>query len=88
MTYTSVVSSKGQVTVPQEIRTRLGLREGDRLEFIIEGDRTIIRPARNLTNPFEAYIGVSTLFQVERPRSMPGSRNCARRRPAKGENLD
>jgi AbrB family looped-hinge helix DNA binding protein len=62
MTYTSVVSSKGQVTVPQEIRTRLGLREGDRLEFIIEGDRTIIRPARNLTNPFEAYIGALDTF--------------------------
>ena len=36
---------------------RLGLREGDRLEFIIEGDRTIIRPARTVENPFQKYAG-------------------------------
>jgi len=58
MRYSSVVSSKGQVTVPQEIRMRLGLKEGDRLEFVIEGDRTVIRPARIAENPFEKYAGV------------------------------
>jgi AbrB family looped-hinge helix DNA binding protein len=62
MAYSSVVSSKGQVTVPQEIRTRLGLREGDRLEFVIEGDRTIIRPARGPANPFEEFAGALGTF--------------------------
>lgn len=57
MTYTSVVSSKGQVTIPEEIRTRLGLREGDRLEFVADRDRAVIRTARTVTNPFEAYVG-------------------------------
>lgn len=42
----STISSKGQVTVPQEIRTRLGLATGDRVEFVVEGERTLIRPAR------------------------------------------
>lgn len=58
----STVSSKGQVTVPQEIRTRLGLKEGDRLEFVIEGDRTVIRPARTFLNPFEQFVGVFDAF--------------------------
>jgi len=62
MRYSSVVSSKGQVTVPQEIRVRLGLKEGDRLEFVIEGDRTVIRPARIAENPFEKYAGVLGTF--------------------------
>lgn len=62
MAYSSVVSTKGQVTVPQKIRTRLGLRVGDRVEFVIEADRTIIRPARAEANPFEQYRGVLGTF--------------------------
>ena len=54
----SVVSTKGQVTVPKRIRTRLGLRVGDRVEFVVQGKDTVIRPARTAENPFEKYIGV------------------------------
>lgn len=58
MKNSSTISSKGQVTVPQEIRNRLGLATGDRVEFVVEGDRTVIRPARSEVNPFEKYIGI------------------------------
>ena len=58
MASSSVISSKGQVTVPQEIRIRLGLKEGDRVEFVVEGGKTIFRPIRPAGNPFEAYAGV------------------------------
>lgn len=58
MNNSSTISSKGQVTVPQEIRKRLGLAPGDRVDFVIEGDRTVIRPARSETNPFEKYVGI------------------------------
>ena len=49
----STISSKGQVTVPQEIRHRLGLKVGDRVEFVVDEDRTLIRPASMLKNPLE-----------------------------------
>jgi antitoxin PrlF len=62
MKHSSTISSKGQVTVPQEIRTRLGLSPGDRLDFVIEGERTLIRPARSTPNPFEKYRGVLGTF--------------------------
>jgi AbrB family looped-hinge helix DNA binding protein len=62
MKYSSTISSKGQVTVPQEIRNRLGLATGDRVDFVIEGDRTVIRPARSTSNPFEKYRGVLATF--------------------------
>jgi antitoxin PrlF len=55
--YASRVTSKGQITVPQEIRQRLGLREGDRIEFVAEDRRTIVRRAQVKENPFEEYVG-------------------------------
>jgi antitoxin PrlF len=58
MKNSSTISSKGQITVPQEIRKRLGLETGDRVEFVVEEDRTVIRPARSEVNPFERYIGI------------------------------
>jgi antitoxin PrlF len=54
MKYSSTISSKGQVTVPQEIRNRLGLSAGDRVEFVVEGERTVIRPSRT-ASPFDKY---------------------------------
>jgi antitoxin PrlF len=58
----STISSKGQVTVPLEIRRRLGLETGDRLEFVVEQERTVIRPARSEKNPFEKYRGILGTF--------------------------
>jgi antitoxin PrlF len=62
MTNSSTISSKGQITVPQEIRKRLGLEPGDRVEFVMEEGRTVIRPARSEANPFEKFIGIADPF--------------------------
>jgi antitoxin PrlF len=62
----STISSKGQITVPLEIRRRLGLKKGDRVEFVVEGDRTIMRPAQSRENPFEKYAGVLPAFRSKR----------------------
>ena len=58
----STMTSKGQLTVPLEIRKRLGLQTGDRVEFIVEEGRTVIKPARAEVNPFEKFIGIADPF--------------------------
>ncbi len=62
MSNSSVLSTKGQITVPKKVRVRLGLKVGDRVEFVVEGNQTIIRPARSGPNPFEKYIGALPAF--------------------------
>ncbi|MFP5304211.1 MAG: AbrB/MazE/SpoVT family DNA-binding domain-containing protein [Gammaproteobacteria bacterium] len=37
------VTSKGQVTIPKEIRRRLGIRAGTKLEFQVVGDHAELR---------------------------------------------
>lgn len=39
----STVTSKGQTTIPREIREALRIKPGDRLEYVAEGDRVTIR---------------------------------------------
>lgn len=62
----STISSKGQITVPMEIRQRLGLKPGDRVEFVVERGRTTIRPAGVPENPFLKYVGTLPFFKNAR----------------------
>jgi antitoxin PrlF len=62
----STISSKGQVTVPVEVRRRLGVKEGDRVEFVFENDRTVLRPIRSKKNPFARYIGSMPAFSSQK----------------------
>jgi antitoxin PrlF len=42
----STITSKGQTTIPSEIRRHLKLKTGDRVEFIVEADgRVVLVPA-------------------------------------------
>ena len=43
------VTTKGQVTIPQEIRNRLGLLPHTQVEFELAGDHARIRKARHAT---------------------------------------
>lgn len=58
----STVTSKGQITLPIEIRQRLGLRKGDKVDFIVEGGRTFLQPLREEENPFLSDVGLLPEF--------------------------
>ena len=40
--FTSTLASKGQTTIPKDIRTRLNLHPGDRLEVVIDEDSRVL----------------------------------------------
>jgi len=39
----SVVTSKGQTTIPGEVRKALHIQSGDRLEYLVQGDTVVVR---------------------------------------------
>lgn len=41
------VTSKGQVTIPQAVRTQLGIEPGDEVVFSVRDDEAVMRPARD-----------------------------------------
>lgn len=59
----STISSKGQITVPLEIRRRLGLQVGDTVQFVLESGQVVLKPLRDETNPFLEDIGRFPGFQ-------------------------
>ena len=40
----STITRKGQTTIPKEIRRFLGLKPNDKLFYLIEDDKVILRP--------------------------------------------
>ena len=43
MTTTATLTSKGQITIPKEIREKLGLKKGDKLVLIEKDGNVILR---------------------------------------------
>jgi antitoxin PrlF len=56
----SRVSEKGQVTIPKQLRNRLGIRSGEVLEFREEGGQLIAEKAA-VRDPVDAVYGVLEL---------------------------
>ncbi|TSA80590.1 AbrB/MazE/SpoVT family DNA-binding domain-containing protein [Deinococcus detaillensis] len=55
---TAKITSKGQVTLPREIRERLGVHDGDRIRFELEGGAVVVYPQRD-TPSFGGMIGLA-----------------------------
>lgn len=66
----TTMTSKGQVTVPREIRNRLGLEPGDKMAFALLSDGTVVmRPktrrlgdlAGSLTRPGQPKVSIEEM---------------------------
>ena len=76
---TSILSTKGQLVIPKEIRDFLGLESGDRIDFVVEGDgRVSLRPAlvdfrelRGFLSEGREPVSVEEMNQAIRRRAAP-----------------
>ena len=53
----AIVSEKGQVTIPKELRVRLGIRSGQTLDFRAENGR-LVAVKEMPTDAFEELFGI------------------------------
>lgn len=54
---TAKITSKGQVTIPKAVRSRMAVREGDRLAFEFDGDGAVrMRPLRSGQKPLRGFL--------------------------------
>jgi AbrB family looped-hinge helix DNA binding protein len=44
----ATVTSKGQITIPKEIRDFLHIRTNDKLDFVLDGEKVVIAPVKTL----------------------------------------
>jgi len=58
----TTVTTKGQVTIPAEIRARLGIKPRDRVTFELNGDTATLKKARS---------GIAAGYGSIKPRSRP-----------------
>jgi antitoxin PrlF len=64
---TSKITSKGQVTLPKEVRKSLGLEAGDRLVYEVEGKTVRLRKAEPFNAAWHEAIA-STLEEWNSPQ--------------------
>lgn len=77
----STVTSKGQVTIPKEIRTRLGLKPGDRLDFRLD-DRGELKVRFASEPTYLRLFGLLRHRSGERPVTIEEMHRVVKRRAA------
>jgi antitoxin PrlF len=77
----STLTSKGQITIPKDVRDRLGLREGGRIAFHFdEQGRVILQPAEH--DPLGNLVGLLRHRAKERPATVEQMDETIRARAA------
>ncbi|MCJ7560945.1 AbrB/MazE/SpoVT family DNA-binding domain-containing protein [Candidatus Bathyarchaeota archaeon] len=61
------VLQKGKITIPADIRRKLGINEGDYVKLQIIGNKLILLPPNTVPNPTELLSGLAEGVQVTEP---------------------
>ena len=73
---TTTVSLKGQITIPRQIRQKLGLRPGDEIELVIQDQTLVLTPKEHR---IEAAFGI---YAASRSVSIEEMETAIRKRGA------
>ena len=73
----ATLTSKGQITIPAEVRRRLGLHPGDQVGFVLEGEEVrLVRKERNIEAAFgicktDTSVSLEEMDQIMKQRAQP-----------------
>jgi antitoxin PrlF len=77
----SSVTTKGQVTIPMELREKLGIKPGDRVGFVDEGGKIVLQRQETA---IEAVFGIVKTRKGVTLEQMEGAITAGRGRHARG----
>ena len=61
------VLQKGKITIPANIRERLGIEEGDYVKLQVVHNKLVLCPPNTVPNPTEMLSGLAEGVQVKEP---------------------
>jgi AbrB family looped-hinge helix DNA binding protein len=61
------VLQKGKITIPAEIRRKLGISEGDYIKLEIVDGKLVLLPPNTVPNPTDLLTGIAGGVQVTEP---------------------
>jgi len=65
-----IVSPKYQIVIPKEIRTKIGLRKGQRMHISVKGKSIILLP----DEPIQSLRGILKGTKLDNTRTQPGNK--------------
>jgi AbrB family looped-hinge helix DNA binding protein len=68
----TTITSKGQVTIPRDVRQHFGLQQGMSVTFAVEGDHIALRPSRSARHNEASGFGL-----IRRRRGVPADFDVA-----------
>ena len=76
----AILTSKGQMTVPKEVRKALNLKPSEKVMIVVEGNQAVIKPLKGNLLDIGGSIKIS---DKEKPVNFPKVREEVKRRIAK-----
>jgi len=76
----SNVTSKGQVTIPKEIRRELGIRQGSRIAFKVRNGSAVLRVLRSARRPASSGFGLLKARRTHLPAGFDVAKLLAQKR--------
>ncbi|MBT9536783.1 MAG: AbrB/MazE/SpoVT family DNA-binding domain-containing protein [Nitrospirae bacterium] len=76
----AILTSKGQMTIPKEVRKALGLKPSEKVIIVVEGNNAVIKPLRGNILDIGGSVKISG---KERPIDFKKVREEVKRRTAK-----
>jgi antitoxin PrlF len=70
------ITTKGQVTIPKDIRKALGLKAGDRVSFVADGDQAILIPVKGDILSLKGIL--KPYFKGQKPMTIEEMRETAK----------
>jgi AbrB family looped-hinge helix DNA binding protein len=64
------VTQKGQVTIPRQIRSMLGIETGDEVIFEMDKDQVVLKKRTTAARNFEKYVGFLSHLEGKRPEDI------------------